>query len=115
MADIFWTFCGHLGTFEDIWGHLGIFGDIWGYLETFGDIWGYLGTFGNIWGHLGTSGNIWVHWADICRHKEHESLISDKKLTEWRQKEKNKAHTKTAPVYAVKKAFRHFRRMSIGG
>ena len=31
-----------------------------------------------------------------------EILISYKKLTKWTLKEKNKAHTKTAPVYAVK-------------
>ena len=91
----FWDISGHFGR-------LGIFWDIWGHLGAFGDIWGYLGIFGDIWGHLGTFEDIWGHWADICRHQEHESLIRDKKLTKsWKEKKK-KAHTKTAPVYAVK-------------
>ena len=94
---IFGDILGHLGIFRGIWGYLGTFGDIWRHLGTFGDIWGHLGTFGDIWGHLGTSGYIGQIFADIRSMK-----VSDKKLTERRQKEKNKAHTKTAPVYAVK-------------
>ena len=53
---------------------------------------------------MGTYGDMWGHWGDICRHQEHESLIQDKNLTECmaEKEEEKKAHTKTAPVYAVK-------------
>ena len=72
-------------------------------MESYKTFWDIL----DVWGYFGTFGDIWGHWADICRHQEHESPIRDKKLTKsWKEEEKKKAHTKTAPVYAVKNSLK---------